>query len=76
VLATKSKSIDYLLTLAEKLSQKHSWYGMIPSYSQIWCMSHQAASLSCCCLMPSLNFTPVITSASKLYPRNLCQRFW
>jgi hypothetical protein len=24
VLATKSKSIDYLLTLAEKLSQKHS----------------------------------------------------
>jgi hypothetical protein len=45
------------------------------SYSQTWCMSHQAASLSCCCLMPSLNFTPVITSVSKLYPRNLCQRF-
>ena len=34
------------------------------SYSQIWCMANQAAS--CSTLIPSLNFTPSMTSANRL----------
>ena len=38
--------------------------GTIGSYSQIWCMANQAAS--CSTLIPSLNFTPSMTSANRL----------
>ena len=36
----------------------------LQSYSQIWCMANQAAS--CSTLIPSLNFTPSMTSANRL----------
>ena len=63
--AAKQDALHTINQLPENANMEEIMYQLyVLSYSQIWCMANQAAS--CSTLIPSLNFTPSMTSANRL----------